>query len=153
MKYRISVLDTLLKPCQAFSMKRRGGGGGGVMGTGRPKPLAAPPLLSRRPSLSWLSSLLAFFDYEILTIVTWFPLFLFPPSHLELLPLFLFPLLPTVPNRPAPLPAIVPCSHAPFPLVTHECVTLIFTADSRQLNLRGKQKSLSYWELKENSQE
>ena len=74
MKYRISVLDTLLKPCQAFSMKRRGGGGGGGggggMGTGRPKPLASPTLLSRLPSLSWLSSLLAFFDYEILTIVT-----------------------------------------------------------------------------------
>ena len=66
MKYRISVLDTLLKPCQALSMKRWGGGGGVGMGTGRPKPLASPTLLSRLPSLSWLSSLLAFFGYEIL---------------------------------------------------------------------------------------
>lgn len=34
MKYRISVLDTLLKPCQALSMKRWGGRGGGWVAVG-----------------------------------------------------------------------------------------------------------------------
>ena len=144
------MLYTLLKLCQALSMKRWGWGGDRKAQTSHLPYLAFPPplpFLALLPfGLFWLQNVKHCYIISPISPTS-------QPFRILTSSFFLptIPLLPTVPTPPAPFHSILPWSHAPLPLVTHH--TYFYSRLQITRTFKGNQQSLSYWELKENSQE
>ena len=144
------MLYTLLKLCQALSMKRWGWGGDRKAQTSHLPYLAFPsplPFLALLPfGVFWLRNINHCYIISPISLPS-------QPFRTPTSSSFLSCLL-YLPQASCPPPCyslLLPCPSSPCELWMHH--TYFYSLLPITRTFKGNQKSLSYWELKENSQE